>query len=222
MDENCDQNNVDILMTAICTDLKSFRKYGGTKYEYASDLNISRAGDAYSNNYGDIFLYYYCGLLKRKKESGFLEKEDIFYASLNTQNTCLSIGNDASCISLLDFAMIRGDIDTVEWLIAIGLDLDDHELIDMVAFSILSNSVEMLEWVIKNEELDFTLSELSDHNILEFALLNTCTFDMIKFLYANGIEKPRLNSYDMECIKNRYNNDALFDRIQEFLLEETE
>lgn len=188
-----------------------FRKYGGNiTVEPVNDLQIQNVFDLDSK----IFLYYYFGYLKDKKEARYISMYDINDASINVQNKFLSYDGE---IMIVDFAMIRGDIDTLNWLIAIGVNMDDYSRRDMIITSIISNSVDMLLWVIDLQGPSFNMTKFYTGNLLKFALEKRCLYDMIKYLFNYGIPKPILSLDEKEKLEESYDNKELWERIVELL-----
>jgi hypothetical protein len=127
-----------------------------------------------------IFLLYHNGYLHRKKENNVISTFDIIYAEIDIQSDMIE-----NSMMMLDFAMIRGDIDTVNWLVCIGLCLSEYNNKDMVLLSIASNNVNMIKWVIDN---NINIHDHYEHNLIDYALKHSCSRDMIKYLVSCGIQ----------------------------------
>lgn len=199
----------DFLNKLKCNTIE-FRKYGGNiTVEPVNDSQIAEIRDYDSR----LFLYYYFGYLKNKKEVGLIDVHDIRDVEFYIQDFIFDCGG----MEIVDFAMIRGDITMLEWLIAIDLDISDYCKQDMVVTSIMSNSVDMLEWIINLNGPNFNLRDHYPGNLLKFALEKKCSYDMIKYLFNYGVHKPLLSLTEKNDIRESYNNEELWDRIVELL-----
>jgi len=127
-----------------------------------------------------IFLLYCNGYLHRKKENGVVSVFDIIHAEIDIQSDMIE-----NSIMMLDFAMIRGDVDTVNWLVCVGLCLSEYSSRDMILLSIASNNVNMIKWVVDN---NINLNEHHEHNLIDYALKHSCSRDMLKYLISYGIQ----------------------------------